>query len=191
MKISLFFAISLFTVSSYAFNVGDLIKCQGYFEKNKNDRIYYELEGKILKSLGRHYMIYGYTPVFESKRLHKVLKISCVGPEESFIEEVVEVKNESVPLPDIQVVADPRINNDEEESILIEEEFNRASVEFKNTEIKEPTAPINEKKIKAKTSLSVKEKTQPKVEISGCSEVSKKSFFNIIKCFIKDGYGSI
>ena len=196
MKVNLMVLISLFCLDVFAAEVGEEVKCQGYLERPGQDRVYYNLEGKILKNMGRHYIIYGYTPVFKSKRLHKVLKISCVLPDQEFIKDVVETKEEVLEGKNIEVVTNPNITPDPEFVEIPEESFPEVvDVESVDSQEEVP-APINDM-MKKEDNAEVKktvEKTavdQSNSDTVECSNFKQKNIIQILKCFIKDGYGSL
>lgn len=194
MKVKIIIASLMLSLNLHAHEMGDMVKCQGYVERPSEERTYYELNGKILKVLGRHYMIYGYTPVFKSKRLHKVLKISCVLPDEDFIENVVEVKEELVDVPAITVARDPGINLGGEVFEASEKEIGVVDDELSETNasiVKSAPEPIH---IKAPVKIAQSDDLIPETRTTkspeGCKNLSKQGFVKIIKCFVKDGYGS-
>lgn len=198
MKFKLLFTLFLMTSSVYAYEVGEMVKCQGYVELKNKERSYYELKGKVLKVEGRHFLIYGFTPVFSSKRLHKVLKISCVRPDEEFITDVTETKEE-VTQPEPEVVVKEVTIEDVSDKGQVFENFSADPLPVEEETVKETskeerpaskTISMNRESTPINSRAAAKESPQKDQRSSDCNNLMERDAAHILKCFIKDGYGS-
>lgn len=81
----------ILTTQAFALSVGDKVKCRGFL-KESGQKKYYTLEGKILNKTKRStYMVYGYSPVLNRKKLHEINMASCIAESDVFVKKVKKV----------------------------------------------------------------------------------------------------
>jgi len=186
--------VMLLSLSAHAASVGDQVKCQGYLEL-KGKREYYELQGKVLKNEGRYLLIYGFTPVFSAKRLHKVLSASCISPDEEFIEELVVTEEGKLPAETVEEIKHITVKDIDHGPEKSASDETRLGGQSSKNEV-----PENKAISKKASNPPIHSKTHKKKDHTGvsaaqsddeCDGVSKRGFLVIIKCFIRDGYGDI
>lgn len=67
------------------------VHCNGFLNQN-NEKVYYKLSGKIIKSTKNHYIVKGYSPALNKNVDHKIKKESCSKDLSEFEPKIVKIK---------------------------------------------------------------------------------------------------